>query len=191
LTWDPYLDLGSGVLHNRLGLTDRARLRAAEAEFATLRLAQLHLDPLAGDFDLPHLCAIHRAVLGDVYDWAGELRTVSLGRGALYCLPHRLVPYAGEVFGRLTRARRLRCRSRAPFVDGLTRLFAELHYLHPFREGSGLAQRAFLGQLAVAAGHPVRWAAMDPAEHAAAARAAHLARDTVPLRALLDRLVVS
>ena len=60
--------------------------------------------------------------------------------------------------------------------------------LHPFREGNGRTQRAFLGQLAVEAGHPIHWAAMDPAENNAASKAAHEG-DNDAVRSLLDLLV--
>jgi cell filamentation protein len=34
-----------------------------------------------GDFDLRHLRAIHRHLFQDVYDWAGEIRTVEIAKG--------------------------------------------------------------------------------------------------------------
>ena len=60
--------------------------------------------------------------------------------------------------------------------------------IHPFRDGNGRTQRTFLGQLAVDAGHPIHWAAMDPTENVAASKAAHEG-DNDALRLLLDRLV--
>ena len=74
------------------------------------------------------------------------------------------------------------------FVDGLTELLADLNALHPFRDGNGRTQRAFLAQLAREAGHPIRWAGMDAAENNAACKAAHEG-DHDALRAMLDRLV--
>jgi len=38
---DPYLDLDTGVLRNRLGITDPAELAQAEAELTALRLIEL------------------------------------------------------------------------------------------------------------------------------------------------------
>lgn len=88
MSWDPYLDLRSGVLRNRLGITDAAELAGAEAELTGYRLMELRTRPLPGSYDLPHLQAFHRYIFGDVYDWAGELRTVPLGKGgALFCPP--------------------------------------------------------------------------------------------------------
>jgi cell filamentation protein len=189
VSWDPYLDLQSGVLRNRLGITDAAELARAEAELTSYRLIELRADPLPGGYDLPHLQAFHRHIFGDVYDWAGELRTVSLGKGgALFCFPQHLVPTAGEVFARLARDHHLRGRDHAGFVDGLTALLAEVNALHPFREGNGRTQRAFLAQLARDAGYRIRWADMDPGTNFAASAAARDG-DTTPLRGMLERLV--
>jgi cell filamentation protein len=189
LTWDPYLDLESGVLRNRLGITDAKRLRRVEADFTAVRIAQVIRNPIPGPYDLAHLRAFHRQIFQDLYDWAGELRTVSIGRGArLFSLPQHLEADGDELFGWLARSDHLRGRDREAFVDDLTELYADLNALHPFRDGNGRAQRAFLGQLAVEAGHPVHWAAMDPAENNAASKAAHEG-DNDALRALLDLLV--
>ena len=189
MSWDPYLDLEAGVLRNRLGLTDPEQLRRAEAGLTAVRLAQLATRPLPGHYDLEHLQAFHRLIFGEVYDWAGELRTVSLGKSALFCPPEDLKAHAATVFDRMAHADHLRGRPRAAFVHGLTEVLAEINSLHPFREGNGRAQRAFLSQLARAAGYPIRWTGLDPVANVAASRAAHLHGDTTPLRILLDSLV--
>ena len=189
MTWDPYLDLQSGLLRNRLGITDARQQRHVEAELTASRIYDLIRSPIPGAYDLAHLRAFHRQIFQDLYDWAGELRTVSIGRGSrVFSLPQHLEADAGELFGWLARAEHLRGRDRKAFVDDLTELYADLNALHPFRDGNGRTQRAFLGQLAVEAGHPIHWAAMDPAENNAASKAAHEgANDAV--RSLLDLLV--
>ena len=188
MTWDPYLDLGSGVLRNLLGITDPDELRRAEATLSASRIYDLHRTPLPGAYDLAHLQAFHRHIFGDVYDWAGELRTVAIGRGTAFCRPEHIAGDAGELFGWLARTGHLRGLPRDGIVDGLTELLSDLNALHPFREGNGRAQRAFVAQLARTAGHPLRWAGMDAAENVAASRAAHDG-DIGPLRALLDKLI--
>jgi cell filamentation protein len=188
VTWDPYLDLQSGLLRNRLGITDARALRHLEAELTASRIYDLIRSPIPGAYDLAHLRAFHRQIFRDLYHWAGELRTVSIGRGRLFSLPQHLEADAGELFGWLARAEYLRGRDRAAFLDDLTELYADLNALHPFRDGNGRTQRAFLGQLAVDAGHPIHWAAMDPAENNAASKAAEEG-DNDALRALLDLLV--
>ena len=188
MSWDPCLDLEAGVLRNRLGITDRGELARTEAALTASRIYDLRRTPLPGDYDLAHLQAFHRYIFGDVYDWAGELRTVSIGRGALFCLPQHLVSTAAEIFGALASNGYLRHLPRRAFVDALTELLADINALHPFREGNGRAQRAFLAQLARDAGYTIRWAVMDPTGNVDASRAAHRGDNTL-LRALLDQLV--
>jgi cell filamentation protein len=188
LSWDPYLDLRTGVLRNRLGLTDSVALAAAEADFTAARLAGLELQPVPGGYDLTHLQAFHWHVFGDVYPWAGQLRTVALGKGRLFCPPAELEDRGAALFGALAGDGHLRGHDRTGLVAGLAELLAGINALHPFREGNGRTQRAFLAQLARDAGHRIRWAALDRGENVQASVAAHEG-DLAPMRAMLDRLV--
>lgn len=185
---DPYLDLASGVLRNVLGSTDITHLRQAEADFTSVRIAQLIREPLPGDYDLAHLQAVHRHLFQDLYDWAGQLRTVTIGRGALFSLPGHIEADAAELFSWLARSDHLRGRTRSDFVDGLTELLSDLNAIHPFRDGNGRTQRAFLAQLARDAGHPIHWAGIDAEENATASKAARVGDDEA-LRTMLDHLV--
>lgn len=51
-----------------------------EATFAAVRSYELAADPIRGLFDLAHLQQIHQRLFGDVYDWAGKIRTVDFRR---------------------------------------------------------------------------------------------------------------
>lgn len=185
---DPYFDGEHGLLRNRLGIVDPIELKQVEAELTALRLVELQEEPLPGSYDLVHLQALHRFIFGDVYDWAGELRTVSIGKGDVFCLPQFIEPYAADVFGGLASKNYLRFRKRAEFLDGLADLFADVNALHPFREGNGRTQRAFLAQLASDAGWVLRWAAMDPDENVLVSQRAHRG-DRAPLCDMLDGLI--
>jgi cell filamentation protein len=78
---DPYLDPATGVIKNRLGITDEATLEQTEADIVAARSQELSQTPLKGNFDLAHLRAIHGRLFGDVYEWAGELRTIDISKG--------------------------------------------------------------------------------------------------------------
>lgn len=185
---DPYLDPESGVLRNRLGITDVKELAAVEAALSASRLVDLERRRLPGFYDLAHLQGFHRFILGDVYEWAGELRTVTIAKGEVFCLPQHLLSYGADVFGRLEAADRLRGLSRESFVARLAALLADINALHPFRDGNGRTQRAFVSQLAHDAGHHIEWIRMDPQLNIAAS-AASLRGDLEPLQAMLDQLV--
>ena len=79
---DPYLDPASGVLCSLLAITDAAELAQAEAALSASRLTDLERRRLPDRYDLAHLQAFHRHILGDVYEWSGQLRTVSIAKGA-------------------------------------------------------------------------------------------------------------
>lgn len=50
------------------------------------------------DYDLTHLCAIHRRIFGDIYDWAGQIRTVAISKGSMFCLPQYIESSAAGIF---------------------------------------------------------------------------------------------
>lgn len=189
MSGDPYLDPRTGLFRNRLGLTDRVDLATAEKRLTTARIGQLRRRRLPGNYDLEHLRVFHWTIFQDVYPWAGQLRTVLIVKaGASFCLPHQIVETAADVFGRLADDRYLRGRDRERFLDGVTALLAEVNALHPFREGNGRTQRAFLSQLARDAGYRLHWQHVDRDINIDAARAA-ADGDLAPMRALLDPVV--
>src|SRR5664279_3192656 len=134
---DPYVYPGTTVLRNHRGIRTQTELTAVEAEVTAYALAQLASRRIPGGYDLRHMQAFHRAIFGDLYRWAGELRTVAIAKTGLFCLPEH----------------HLRWMDRETFVDRLTYFAGEINALHPFRDGNGRTQRAFLGQLARDADH--------------------------------------
>lgn len=183
---DPYVYPGTAVLRNLAGLRDADALAERDAQASTLRLAQLSAMRLAGDHDLPHLQRFHQFIFQDLYDWAGELRTVALAKpGSLFALPEHIASYAAELFDRLAEEERLRGLKLDRFAERLTYYYSEINALHPFREGNGRTQRAFLGQLALDAGHALSWEHLD-AKALVHASQRSFQGDDLPLRRLLD-----
>jgi len=78
---DPYLYPRTNVLKNLRGLTDPEHLERFEARRTHRRIAELIDNALSGEFDLAHLKAIHRYIFQDVYEWAGQFRTVNISKG--------------------------------------------------------------------------------------------------------------
>jgi cell filamentation protein len=188
MTADPYVDPASGVLRNRLGITDPHRLREAEAALTFAALADLGTRILPGGYDLAHLSLFHREIFGDLYPWAGEVRIVGIAKTDPFCLPQHIEAYSAEVFGALGKERFLRGLSRDDFVARLTHYFAEVNAIHPFREGNGRTQRAFFRQLSREAGWPIDWSDLDPDRNTEASIAS-LRGDNTLLRDLLDSLL--
>ena len=183
---NPYTDPETGVFYNKLGLRSEAELADAERAITRVRLAELTAHPLRPSYDLDHLRAIHRHLFSDLYHWAGELRCVDIAKTDLFCRPQFIEDQARQLFGQLAEDRYLRDLRRAEFVDAAAHYLGEINALHPFREGNGRAQRAFLAQLAGEAGHPLDWSELDEGENVEAS-VASLRADLGPLRRLLSR----
>ena len=150
----PYEYPGIGVLRNKPGLRDRESLRLFEYEAVAQRTAALLQKPVKGSFDLGHLQAIHKTLFQDVYDWAGELRTVDIAKGhTQFARPAFLETEGKRLSLLLARERHLRDLAHADFVARFTEHYAEWNALHPFREGNGRALRVFFGDIARAAGY--------------------------------------
>ncbi len=155
---DDYFIPGTRVLKNRLGITDQSEL--AEVEYLLVASRTLELDDnpslVSRTFDEAHLKAIHRHQLQDVYDWAGQIRTVPLYKGAPggFADPgdgsiHKYLEDAAE----LIRSTSWTALSADQFATQSATVFAFLNQAHPFREGNGRASKVFMQHLAHAAGY--------------------------------------
>jgi cell filamentation protein len=155
---DPYVDRESGILKNRLRITDQAKLEQAEAALVSTRSYELSQVPLEGRFDLAHLQGIHRYLFGDVYEWAGQLRTIDISKGGhLFAHHAHIESAAAAIFKQLVEEKHLAGLGSAAFSDRAAHYLGELNALHPFREGNGRAQREFVSHLAHAAGYYIAW----------------------------------
>lgn len=170
---DPYVYPGTTTLRNRLGLTGAADLDRIERLYVSDRITQ----PMPrGSFDLAHLRAIHRHLFQDVYDWAGELRTIEISKGGQQFQFRQFIPTGmADVHRRLVRSRFLSGLAPAEFAAQAAVIIGDTNYVHPFREGNGRTQLQYLKQLAGGAGHSLdlakfagpQWLAASMSSHAA------------------------
>jgi cell filamentation protein len=170
---DPYVYPGASILRNRLGITDPVVLDKQERSLVVLRARR---DIPRGPFDLSHLRAIHRHLFQDVYDWAGELRTVEISKGdQQFQFRKYILTGMADVHGRLAKSRFLKGLSSAQFAEHASVIVGDINYIHPFREGNGRTQLQYLKQLAVSAGHSLnlvhipaaRWIEASISSHSA------------------------
>ncbi len=106
---DPYVYPGTSVLRNRFGIRDAAELAELEAAISAGRIAQLERRFIPGDYDIAHLQAVHRKIFGDLYPWAGELRTVKIAKAeSMFALPQHVAAYLTGVLNDLAGEDRLR-----------------------------------------------------------------------------------
>jgi cell filamentation protein, protein adenylyltransferase len=181
-------DPTTGVLYNKLGLVSAADLEAAEREITHAALILLDESPVSPSYDLSHLREIHKRIFGDVCEWAGQIRTVTIAKGAVFCLPQYIGSSATIIFREPHDENCLRGLRRDAFIGRLAYYLGEVNALHPFREGNGRAQRAFFGQLARDAGFTLAWQHLDPVRNVEAS-VAIMRGDPEPMHEMLDALV--
>lgn len=152
--YDHYTD-DNGVLLNKLGAKTDQELEEKERRLVAMRMVELRLLPIQGQFDLAHLQHIHRHLFQDIYHWAGELRTIGIMKGkTMFAAPHRIVPEFQKLHQALIAERdEERICDRAYIARRLAFYLGEINILHPFREGNGRSQREYIVQFAYHLGY--------------------------------------
>lgn len=145
---------GTVCLINKLDIRDEKQLEIAESHITLAKISMLSKNPLSGRFDFAHLKAVHKFIFEDLYDWAGEIRTVDMSKkGTSFAKAEEIEILASACFQRLKEQNFFIGLDREAFIENMTDFYCVTNYLHPFREGNGRAQRVFLAQLSKNAGY--------------------------------------
>lgn len=75
---DPYLYPHTDVLKNLADIHDAKELEQMEADYCSLRLAELVIDKPTEQFDFATLCDMHYYIFQDIYEWAGKIRVINI-----------------------------------------------------------------------------------------------------------------
>ena len=150
------------ILVNKFDIRDERELADVEALITFTKTSQLEEHPLDGCFDFEHYKSIHGFLFEDLYDWAGHIRTVNISKkGTRFCPCEEITFQARLVFDRLEEKRLFKGLRRKEYIDELVDFYINTNYLHPFREGNGRTQRAFIAQLVRFAGHDIDLSGID------------------------------
>lgn len=153
-----YCYAGTNVLRNRFGIRDGAVLKQIEADITAVRQHALLTQPIPGRFTPHHLCRIHRYLFGDLYPFSGHYRREGIAKGqTIFIPPHQIAEKLTLLLRELASERHLRQLQDEVFLDRLAYYFAELNYIHPFREGNGRSTREFIRQLLLLNGYTIDW----------------------------------
>ena len=128
------------ALENKLGLTNSASLAREEERISKKKAIELFengiLDNLpAGKFST--LQTIHKYLFGDIYDFAGELRTVNISKGNFRFAPLMYLESALENIDKMPQSN----------FDEIVEKYVEMNIAHPFREGNGRSARIWLDHI--------------------------------------------
>lgn len=153
---------GTAVLINKFDIRDDEKLNEVEGVLTSARYAEWLSAPKADDFGFEHYKAVHRFLFSDLYDWAGKVRTVNIGKkGTQFTPAEQIGSQAEQIFKRLKECRFFKGLPHDEFVTEIVDFYCVTNSLHPFREGNGRTQRAFLTQLIRNAGYDINFADID------------------------------
>lgn len=172
---DPYLVPGTkNVLHNKHGITDKAKLDLIESDLAGNRIDDFDKNPppVQGSFDQQHLRDIHRYIFQDTYFSEGEHKYPIAGAKRIIGIekkhdpdfphpdhPHRdgnLHKRLDFAFQQLKKDNNLQgIEDDKKFIDKLVEHTSEIWECHQFREGNSRASKVFTQQLARSTGRDI------------------------------------
>lgn len=147
------------ILENRLNITDSAELACEEERISKKKAAELFdnklLDSfLAGKFYT--LQAIHKYMFEDIFDFAGEIRTVNLVKGNFRFAPSMYLQAALDNIDKMPQST----------FDEIIEKYVEMNIAHPFREGNGRSTRIWLDHiLKNKNGKVVDWSKVDKEDY--------------------------
>jgi cell filamentation protein len=168
---DPYVYPETGVLRNLRDIRDAERLDKFEAIATTRRIIELEHEPIQGGFEARHLQAIHRYIFQDVYEWAGDFRTVSISKsGNPFAFPQHIGSSLDRICGELKSERHLTGCDIERFASRGAYYLGEINAIHSFRDGNGRTQREFIRELGVRNGFTIDWTRISREEMIEASR---------------------
>ncbi|MBB5062717.1 Fic family protein [Granulicella mallensis] len=187
--YDSQFDDEHRILRNKLGFTNPSQLEPAIAQLSYIRVMELNETPLRGKFDTPHLRAIHRYIFQDIFPWAGDFREVTTSRTNSFGFPppQFIAPSLENIFTSLRAENHLKHLDSDRFSLRAGHYLGEINAVHAFREGNGRAQREFIRNLALTAGHRLVWTGLTPDENNHASRISYATGDSSALTTLIRK----
>lgn len=125
------------ALENKLGIMDSAELARVEERLSKARALELFEKGLLDTFEIgtfAGLAQIHRYLFQDIYDFAGQVRTVNLAKGGFRFAPVLYLEDALRNIGQMPQST----------YDEIVEKYVEMNVAHPFREGNGRSTRLWL-----------------------------------------------
>lgn len=125
------------ALQNKLGITDSFELAQAEERISKTKALELFEKGLLDTFEVGTfrgLAQIHSYLFHEIYDFAGQLRTVNIAKGNFRFAPVLYLEAALENIGRMPQGT----------FDEIIEKYVEMNVAHPFREGNGRSTRLWL-----------------------------------------------
>lgn len=150
------------VITNKLGITDSPTLAREEERISKKSATRLFEQNLLNNMSSgtwTTLQDIHKVLFQDIYDFAGELRTVNISKGNFRFVP---VMYLSEAI------KSIESMPQNSF-DEIVEKYVEMNVAHPFREGNGRSMRLWLDHmLCVELQKTIDWSQIDKEKYLSA-----------------------
>ena len=147
------------MLENKLGIVNEVELAREEERLTKLRARELFETRLLDSFEtgtFAGLRAIHRHLFQDVYDFAGQMRTVNIAKGNFRFAPVMYLSAALEAIDDMPQRT----------FDEIIEKYVEMNVAHPFREGNGRSTRIWLDViLKKELGRVIDWSRVDKEDY--------------------------
>ena len=124
------------ALENKLGITESAELAREEERISKTRAVELYEKGIPEDEigKFAGLARIHQYLFGEIYAFAGQVRTINLAKGNFRFAP---VMYLDAAL------RHIDAMPQSDF-DAVIEKYVEMNIAHPFQEGNGRSTRIWL-----------------------------------------------
>ena len=155
---------GTTCLVNKLGIRDEKRLSEVEAQITFAKAVMLEETPIDDDFGFEHFKKIHEFLLCDLYEWAGQVRTVDVSKKRTKFLDAASIESIGTKCFAKVKDGYFENLSFDEFVKRIAEFYNDVNYIHPFREGNGRTQRIYFTQLIRHYGYDINFADVDTDE---------------------------
>lgn len=147
------------LLENKLGITNSVELALEEERISKTRAAEMFENGLLeslqpGSFEA--LRKIHEYLFSDIYDFAGQIRTVNLAKGNFRFAPVMYLRQAIQEIEKMPQ----------DTYDHIIEKYVEMNIAHPFREGNGRSTRLWLDLILKSElGLVVDWSKVDKSDY--------------------------
>jgi len=186
---DPYVYEGTNVLINKFGIKIEREYQLRETAYSNIRSIELEKSPIKGNLGFDQLKSIHGYLFQDVWDWAGESRTVNIAKNEMFAMPQYIDSFANNTFNDLQKRNYLQGLDKSDFTKQVADVLGDINAMHPFREGNGRTQRTFISQLANNAGYFIDWRKVGEKEMINAS-VHSMNIDNTEFKSMFDRITV-
>lgn len=141
---DPLFDEKHGVLKNKPGITNQEELDYVESQALLKAYEQSALHYLETHvFTENDIRYLHKLFLGEIYEWAGEYRTIDISSEDIRWCHAAFIESEMKRFDKMLKDLTpfTPDLSRAGILENIAQIQGELIVIHPFRDGNGRIAR--------------------------------------------------